>query len=705
MKGSKAYTRASLSDDFSRKFASQFHLGDPLGRSARDAILIIISSNSSTMSVLCFARCWTLVFLFLSMIKARFSMSSSIESSFGKNRNRDDFATTNTMTMTTNEGRTGDGERISEERTKTTTRRELLMSKDSEFGEKNKQKTPTYHTIFSTECNTYFDWQSLGLYYSFKKVKQKGEITRLMACDQSPPPGLDIVPNTHVHPNYAKHPVSGDRYSAYNKPYSIMHWMEHAKPTEDFIIVLDADMAFRRSMDADLLGVALGNPVSAHYGYLVGIFPKNHMGVKARVPNVEGAQQVGGFTVMHREDLEPLAPRWLYWTEQVRSDPDSWANTGDVFNQNGKAGPPWISEMYGYVFAAAERKLKFSVSDSFMLYPGYMPPKDARFPVVLHYGVTYRIDDYAFDKHWYQGTDMTSCTRGQMFEKPITIGEISSREGTMMRRRDEIALIVAETLYNSTKERALKVCKRTDLDFSKPRQKYDCSIKENNILRCKPVSREMIELKKIEEKLRGASGGSSCKDNNNQCCTWASTGECTNNPNYMSMECQLSCNLCPNTGCEDSCCPPEEKVKKEKSNGSIKKTSATATIKKSINSVDEYDYDASSSSTTSSFASSEEMDKEDEEDENELREEEAEIEEEARKQIEEGELIIESEGLRVSNGSSIGGLVFVLFVAFIVATFAKKLNLGGATKNLTPEALAAYKQANLDSERLKGRRE
>ena len=90
-----------------------------------------------------------------------------------KNRNRDDFATTNTMTMTTNEGRTGDGERISEEKTKTTTRRELLMSKDSEFGEKNKQKTPTYHTIFSTECNTYFDWQSLGLYYSFKKVKQK----------------------------------------------------------------------------------------------------------------------------------------------------------------------------------------------------------------------------------------------------------------------------------------------------------------------------------------------------------------------------------------------------------------------------------------------------------------------------------------------------------------------------------------------------
>ena len=576
--------------------------------------------------------------------------------------------------------------------------RNPLMFKSS--GNEDGREKPTYHTIFSTECNTYFDWQSLGLYYSFKKVKQEGKFTRLMACDKTPPPGLDIVPNTHVHPNYAKHPVTGDRYSAYNKPYSIMHWMEHAKPTEDFIIVLDADMAFRRAMDAELLGAALGNPVSAHYGYLVGIFPKNHMGVKARVPNVEGAQQVGGFTVMHREDLEPLAPRWLYWTEQVRNDPDSWANTGDVFNQNGKAGPPWISEMYGYVFAAAERKLKFSVSDSFMLYPGYMPPRDERFPVVLHYGVTYRVDDYAFDKHWYQGTDMTSCTRGQIFEKPITIGELTSREGTMMRRRDEIALIVAETLYNSTKERALKVCKRTDLDFSKPRQRYDCSIMENNILRCKPVSKEVVERKKIEEKLRGVSGGGSCKDNNNQCCSWASTGECTSNPNYMSMECQLSCNLCPNTACEDSCCPPEEK-----SNGSSKTTVAKKTGIQNrddddIHSEDEYDYEATSTSLPS------EMDKEDEEDENELREEEAQIEEEARQQIEEAELIIESEGLRVSNDSSMGGLAFVAFVAFIVASIAKKMNLGGATKQLTPEQLEAYKQANLENnERLKGRRE
>ena len=65
---------------------------------------------------------------------------------------------------------------------------------------------PTLHTIFSTECNIYFDWQSLGLLYSWRKVGQKGKFTRLMACNKSPPPGMDVVPDTHVHPNYAVHP-------------------------------------------------------------------------------------------------------------------------------------------------------------------------------------------------------------------------------------------------------------------------------------------------------------------------------------------------------------------------------------------------------------------------------------------------------------------------------------------------------------------
>ena len=42
----------------------------------------------------------------------------------------------------------------------------------------------TIHTIFSTECNRYFDWQSLGLVHSARAVGQAGPITRLMACNE-----------------------------------------------------------------------------------------------------------------------------------------------------------------------------------------------------------------------------------------------------------------------------------------------------------------------------------------------------------------------------------------------------------------------------------------------------------------------------------------------------------------------------------------
>jgi hypothetical protein len=233
--------------------------------------------------------------------------------------------------------------------------------------------------------------------------------------------------DTHVHPNWAVHPVSGDRYSPYNKPASIVHWLEHARPTAEYVIILDADMIIRTPMTAELVGVERGRPVSAHYGYLVGIFPENYMKVKERVKNVEKAQQVGGFSVMHIEDLRRVAPLWLKWTEEVRSDPESWGNTGDIFNANGKAGPPWIAEMYGYVFACAEVGLDFKVrvcsrgcgaaaalcvcvhahavrgltlrcacgcclvlrlfcgaqvSDKFMLYPGYAPPMAEPWPVV-----------------------------------------------------------------------------------------------------------------------------------------------------------------------------------------------------------------------------------------------------------------------------------------------------------------------------------
>jgi len=49
-------------------------------------------------------------------------------------------------------------------------------------------------------------------------------LTRRAARSPNYDTGIDA--DTHVHPNWAVHPVTGDRYTPYNKPASIVHWCE-----------------------------------------------------------------------------------------------------------------------------------------------------------------------------------------------------------------------------------------------------------------------------------------------------------------------------------------------------------------------------------------------------------------------------------------------------------------------------------------------
>lgn len=61
------------------------------------------------------------------------------------------------------------------------------------------------HVVFSAECIPAFDWQSVGLFYSFRHIRQQGKITRLLACSDEqlaayPRVLLEMGP-TFVHEN------------------------------------------------------------------------------------------------------------------------------------------------------------------------------------------------------------------------------------------------------------------------------------------------------------------------------------------------------------------------------------------------------------------------------------------------------------------------------------------------------------------------
>ena len=68
------------------------------------------------------------------------------------------------------------------------------------------------HTLFSVECQNYFDWQTIGVMHSFKKAKQPGPITRLLSCtdeEKKTYKGVDLAPTFEV-PSMSKHPKTGD---------------------------------------------------------------------------------------------------------------------------------------------------------------------------------------------------------------------------------------------------------------------------------------------------------------------------------------------------------------------------------------------------------------------------------------------------------------------------------------------------------------
>eukprot|EP00854_Cymbomonas_tetramitiformis_P022997 gene22997-27819_t len=400
------------------------------------------------------------------------------------------------------------------------------------------------HMVFSTECDHYFDWQSLGMMHSFITSGQKGKLTRLMACDKKDWPGTKIVQgdrmDTHIHKNWVHNPNNGDHYPAYNKPASIIDFMNnYPNITAEYIIFLDADMIIRNPVTIEHVGAKRGQPVAAYYGYLVGIFKENYMKIKSHIKNLDMAQQVGGFVVMHVDDLRKVAPLWLKYTEEVRTDSGNWGNTGDIFNNNGKSGPPWISEMYGYVYAAADAGVKHIVSSKFMLYPGYMPPHPDPWPLILHYGITYNIDEYAFDKHWHRSADFTTCpgvfptpslgarsagaemtwllgeAAGRLFEKPMRKEQLPDAPRSPTRHRKEVALDAAWGLYEATKWWKETACghapiKASRLFFSlyaclsggEPLDaevpdytRYSCKTGSNGVNHCRPFNDK--ELKTI----------------------------------------------------------------------------------------------------------------------------------------------------------------------------------------------------------------
>lgn len=404
------------------------------------------------------------------------------------------------------------------------------------------------HVVTSTECfKSYFVYQSLTLKYTFDKVRQPGKLTRVLSCneeqarDHLSDEDLAIM-DTLVVPNWTRHPITGDYYQAYNRPVSLMFWLAERKPTAEWTLIVDPDMMFRQPFTVEQFWVPEGFALTAHYNYLIGgrnALAERHIPeVPLKNDNFGGVRQrradeSGAFMFMRTRDLIKVAPLWLSYTEAVRQDPDAWNLTGDTNLKKGEK--PWISEMYGYVYAMAKVGIRNKIEPTVQYYPKY-PVRDV--PILIHYGLVESLGEYVFSKHQHFDFEALKCppwnmstSRGVeqdygLFPHPPPPSTLTEMDG----RKLFGDLMVIETVNTINKA----LCQRH-------RQKcigMEAAVEQE----CQMV--DQIEKEVTEAYVPLNLPGVLCHDDHAYCSYWRGRNECENTWMYMVENCRASCERC-----------------------------------------------------------------------------------------------------------------------------------------------------------------
>jgi hypothetical protein len=326
------------------------------------------------------------------------------------------------------------------------------------------------HVIFSTDCGTFQDWQTLLIFHSAKQVGQVGPLTRIASgCDEEKKTELTVLykklyPEYHVHftPDFKRDAKTNKKYDFYNKPYGVQHWLEHASPpikSGVIIALIDPDFVFLRPLTGRVAGqqsnivsrpvmtsdifeyVAKGKPVAQQYGLgapwvrdMSRDFNRTYVCGQnspcTRVPNeATGAKfwSVGPPYMLEKDDLYKLTESWTDFVPRVY-----------------EKYPELLAEMYAYSMAGAHVELPHLRMDHYMvsnvdvgigegwkwvdeLHDVCEPPVDGIYfpgkplPTFLHYCQFFRSTEIGFQKRRVY-KDIFSCEQDMLLEPPKDLG-------------------------------------------------------------------------------------------------------------------------------------------------------------------------------------------------------------------------------------------------------------------------------------------
>ena len=204
------------------------------------------------------------------------------------------------------------------------------------------------YIVLCTNVNDYINWQCELLEYSWRRANQPGSLIRLVTC----PKGTALPEHRHARVVRIGPPRKQTRrYIPYERLFALQDWLRLERP-EGSVLVLDPDCVFRRPIETE---VEPGAPRAQHWVDFetTGLTwtykrwrwsrPRN---VVAKLYDLDPGhlQPATWPALLHTRDLQRILPAWIEATRVIR------AATGR-----------WASDMLGFVIAAAELELRFSL--------------------------------------------------------------------------------------------------------------------------------------------------------------------------------------------------------------------------------------------------------------------------------------------------------------------------------------------------------
>ncbi|QDZ18669.1 hypothetical protein HOP50_02g11720 [Chloropicon primus] len=254
-----------------------------------------------------------------------------------------------------------------------------------------------YHVLLTSQSSKYLNWQSLLMYYHYKKQKQAGGdktdvggFTRLVAASTTSDDISDTVPSEFV--NEIDPAKVRDEYKGYvvlNRPYSLQNFFQlglHEQLDEDFVFIAETDHVFMRPIEN--LATAK-TPVAYPFSYMKQMPKELLKMVRSVCPSIKRISQVQPIgpspSIIHKAMLKRIIPEWYRISIELKTHQDQY---GD------KLG--WILEMYAFAISAACLDIKFKVLEEFQVEPTAATPcssKDLESNFIFHYTYPLEFDE------------------------------------------------------------------------------------------------------------------------------------------------------------------------------------------------------------------------------------------------------------------------------------------------------------------------